>query len=166
MEKRKTILVIILIISILLNIYLFTKANMLSYEKGKSQQINEQVLALFKSISQPCSSQAFEQDKILNCLTNLNKKFETPPVEEKDFKNMDRRTNESGYLIILNKGMKSLESAGFTLWKNHVQVDAGCVIPGNITRQETCKLFFDTYCEKGDVLDVQYAGETLWKRIC
>ena len=166
MKKTTLILTVILIISIITNIVLVYQRNVFSEQKDKAILINAYLLQYLKNIDYRCTAKNYEFDKILDCLNNLNKKFETLPVEYAGYSDFDSRTNTSGYLIIKNIANKDLKSKDFILYKNHKVEDTGCVIPGTIANKETCKLFFNSRCERGDVLEIKYQGERAHIHTC
>lgn len=84
--------------------------------------------------------------------------------KEEEFKNM--KNGEQGYIIIKNRGAKSYDSESFVLYKNREVADEGCVIPGRIDPQYTCRLNFNTFCEDGDVLEIKYNGTSIYVKNC
>ena len=76
------------------------------------------------------------------------------------------KRNDTGFLVLENKGRTTLESVQFALYKNHEVTDEGCVIEGSIDPGYLCRLEFNTPCEKGDVLEAMYAGKRAFLKTC
>ncbi|MBU1975565.1 MAG: hypothetical protein KKG59_04130 [Nanoarchaeota archaeon] len=166
MASAKAILTLILVVSVLFNLFLIFQNNTLNSEKGNCNMLGTQVKNLLSSSKITCPASNSEPLKLSICLEQLNAKYGRMPVEETGFKLYDTRRNESGYLIITIKDMREYESSEFRLLLNHRELDNGCVIPGNISKDETCKMFFDEPCEKGDALEMQYKENKIHLRTC
>ncbi|NJL43883.1 MAG: hypothetical protein HC945_00975 [Nitrosarchaeum sp.] len=82
------------------------------------------------------------------------------------YKNHNPRTNETGYLLLTNTGTDEFTSEDFILLKNKNIEDRGCVISGPIPPGYVCRLDFTTTCAPGDVLEVEYQGQTAYIKNC
>lgn len=86
--------------------------------------------------------------------------------KEDEFENVDMKNNRAGYIVIKNKGLKSYQSDMFILYKNREVVDEGCIIPGKIDPGYTCRMNFDNFCDKGDVLEIRYNDTKVFIKNC
>ncbi|MFH1916841.1 MAG: hypothetical protein ABIJ21_06285 [Nanoarchaeota archaeon] len=166
MEKGKTILLILFLITLFIAIFLAIRISILTQEQDKAKTVNEEILAFFYNNDIRCKATSDEPGKILTCINDLNRKFSTSFVDEAGFKNVDVRSGKEGYVIVKNKILRSLNSTDFTLLKDNTLVDSGCEISGVIDKEETCKLFFSEYCEPGQFLEVMYQDTRVFIRNC
>ncbi|MEK6964479.1 MAG: hypothetical protein AABX70_08735 [Nanoarchaeota archaeon] len=129
--------------------------------------LGQSALDYFKKVDKKCSARSNEFTKISTCLQDLKQQLGViGDLKEQSFMDYSARRNETGFLVLENKGRTPLNSSGFNLYKNHEMVDQGCIIEGSIDPGYLCRLEFDTPCEKGDVLEVMYTEKRAFLKTC
>lgn len=172
MERSTFILSITLLFLFFLVGLLFTQNMAMQARLGMAEELSSEAKSLVKLQGyKGCVGPISDFEKIRLCLLDLkqkiiekdNRQFEKGDVK---FENVNIRLNQTGFIALTNNGIKDLDSEKFTLLKNRVIVYKHCVIKGIIAPGYVCRLNFDTYCDKGDVLEVQYEEKTAYIHTC
>lgn len=166
MVSVKAILAFFLVISIFANIFLLFQNMTLTSEKDNTIILGREVKSLLTNSRISCRATENEPYNLAQCVRNMREIYERKPFEETGYRNYDTRNQENGYIILKILAPGSWNSEKFTLLKNRELADTGCVITGNLTKDETCKLFFDSDCERGDILEVQYNEKRIHLKNC
>lgn len=166
MVKTSTVLAILLILSILLNLFAFFRAYTIGQDKQYYVDMTSELLSFLENNQAFCSAGSEEPLAVKNCILDLNRAYLKAPFNEFGFMQYDTYRNESGYLVVVNNGLGEFDSDTFVLEHNRELVSQGCVIPGNIGKGVTCKLFFDRTCEQGDILEVKYLDKIVYRKNC
>ena len=106
MVSGKTVLTVVLVISLILNLFLILRTSGLSSEKDNYAKMGEQAVLLVKASGIGCRAEASEPLAMEKCLKSMNTKYATEPFEEKGYKNYDEKNEEQGYLIVQNRAMR------------------------------------------------------------
>jgi Na+-transporting NADH:ubiquinone oxidoreductase subunit NqrC len=158
MEKAKTILIILILTLVAGVLFLALRSYGLTLQLNNNIALNKEIKVFFQNAEVKCTATEQEPEKLTRCLQSLNKKLKGIDVAEAVFSPVDKNGNP-GYFIVKNNAIKPLNSTDFTLLKNLELVSTGCDnLNGTMGKDYTCKLTFDTPCERGDVLEVQYQG--------
>ncbi len=132
-----------------------------------AQTLGQSALDYFKKVGKKCDAHANEFTKINTCLQDLKQQLGViGDLKEQSFMDYSARRNDTGFLVLENKGRTSLNSSQFTLYKNHEIADQSCIIEGSIDPGYLCRLEFNTSCEKGDVLEVMYMEKRAFLKTC
>lgn len=124
-------------------------------------------LDYFKKIGKKCDARANDFPKMTLCLQDLKQQLGViGDLKEQSFMDFSAKRNDTGFLVLENKGRTTLNSSAFTLYKNHETTDEGCIIEGSIDPGYLCRLEFNTPCEKGDVLEVMYGEKRAFLKTC
>ncbi len=167
MANLRLVFAIIFVLLIFVTGFLFVSNASKSSKIEKAERLSGEVYEYFSNIKEICRARPDDFDKMTECMEKLNEKIQrVGDIEEDEFQEFDEETNESGYLIVVNDGRSSLNSSLFTLTKNRKVMDEGCVIEGKIDSGYTCKMFFNSTCESGDVLEVTYDGTRAYLKTC
>ncbi|MFH1400880.1 MAG: hypothetical protein ABIH41_05135 [Nanoarchaeota archaeon] len=166
MTNRHTIIAVLLALSLLINIGLFYEKQQLAYKDSHTTELLRETSRLIDALEERCAANKYDIEAVTACLVRINDKYRTTQVTETSFVRFNTKTNESGYLIIENRGKAALDSANFTLRLNQQIQDIGCRISGEIQQDFPCRLDFTKTCESGDALSVEYQNETIHVRPC
>lgn len=132
-----------------------------------AKALGQATLDYFKKVGKKCDAHMGDFIKITTCLKDLKAQLGViGDLKEQSFMDYSAKRNDTGFLVLENKGRTSLNSSDFSLYKNHEVADQGCVIEGSIDPGYLCRLEFNTSCEKGDVLEVMYSGKRAFLKTC
>ncbi|RME53863.1 hypothetical protein D6783_00635 [Candidatus Woesearchaeota archaeon] len=171
MEKTTFVLSIALLISILLAGIFFIQVLTLKTQLQEATALARAAKDLVNYERKTCRNPPEDLNAIRLCILAKLKALETKEEhtftkEDVTFHNANPNKEETGYLILAYEGDSALNSSEFKLFKNKVLVDSGCLIEGTITKGYTCRLDFNTTCQRGDVLEVKYGKEQAYLHTC
>ena len=134
---------------------------------NEAKALGQVNLDYFKKVDKKCEARANEFTRIIPCMNDLREQLGViGQLKEQSFMDYNAKRNETGFLVLENKGRTTLDSSKFSLSKNHELADQGCVIDGSIDPGYLCRLEFVTPCDKGDVLEVTYDGKRAFLKTC
>ncbi|MFC1648035.1 hypothetical protein ACFL1B_01110 [Nanoarchaeota archaeon] len=163
----RVISILIIFVLVFLCGFLFIGNTTRQASINHATDMTKDMRTLFKHMDYKCRALPGAFEDMNECVVGAISELKVrTSMEEDDFKNFQVKTNTSGHLVLKNSGTASMESAHFVLYKNHVEVDKGCVIEGKIDSQYLCRLNFDSVCESGDVLEVKYQDERVYIKTC
>lgn len=161
----KKILIGVLVLSLLGNAYLFSTVQSQSSSVNTAEQLSTSLQTYFRAIDYTCRATQGSIEETQSCLTSLiSERTGLDTLEREEFENADE--DQSGYIVVKNEGRQSLNASLFTLLQNKEAVDDACNINGTIDQGYTCRLDFNTECEAGGVLEVQYNGTRALLKNC
>ena len=166
MGKTITTMSFIILALVLTLIFIGFKAATLGQQAKSYADLSSSVLGLLHSVDINCPATDKEPLQLKQCVDDLMVRSEQKSFEEFGFQQFNLRTNESGFIAVKNKGIKTFGSGMFSLLLNRERQDSGCVVPGNISKDVTCKLYFKKLCERGDLLEVEYEDKVVYMKNC
>ena len=134
---------------------------------SEANALGRAVLDHFKKVGKKCDARYKEFPAIQACVQELTQELGViGELKEEAFVNVNLKKNETGFIVLENKGRIKLNSSRFALYKNHELADQGCVIEGTIDPGYLCRLEFNTSCEKGDVLEAMHEEKRAFLKTC
>ena len=132
-----------------------------------AKTLGQASLDYFKKVGKKCDAHAGDFSKVTTCMQDLKQQLGViGDLKEQSFMDFSAKRNDTGFLVLENKGRTTLNSSAFALYKNHEMADQGCIIEGSIDPGYLCRLEFTTPCEKGDVLEVMYDEKRAFLKTC
>ena len=132
---------------------------------NEAQALGQAAMEYMKKADKKCPARAKDFDGMVVCLQDMKQELGMiGELKEQSFS--VPKKNETGFLVLENKGRMKLNSSAFALYKNHELKDEGCVIEGAIDPGYLCRMEFDSPCEKGDVLEVMYSEKRAYLKTC
>lgn len=163
MGKQLIILSAVCIILLLTTFTYISKNNSAESKLEIAQTLSGNTRILLRNMDIKCTSRDSDFEGINSCVIRA---LRINDFNEKDYKAFNTRTNESGYIIIENKGTKVYNGTDFEMLKNGIPIIKGCHISSTIEPKYTCRFSIEEECERGDVLEINYQGTRVHIKTC
>ncbi len=164
-DSQFVVLLIVALVALISIIFNFVQMSTVN----NAEDFSSKVSSYLAEAQKDCPSDPGNFEGMSACIDDLVEKLhEEPVLVEAMFVNYYLSTVQSkGVLIFKNIGDASFESNKFRLFINkEMQDDDGCEKKGTVEPGALCSLNFYKVCEPGDIIYVDYDGDTILAKSC